>query len=1480
MKKPLIQEYKDKIAMGYDITGVPRVRAEWNWNQTSKLSQPYRTGAIANLYMHQISDDNGTLLTKTNVENGSFIMTAAAFATAFETPVIRRITMNSPSFTDLGTNPTKFTYNTADNVEVPVTANFGLEIFYQFEATEDGAYQFYATSDDSYETYITDDDGVEHELFHFYGIRGTKPFGSYDENALTPVLVKGHKYTIRVRWYDGYFSYGLLTYFRTPSQIAASNPALTFLDGSYAILPGENGPKENPTPAIQDQTADVVEWSQFKEFFPLDSILGVARPVSGIRYDMLGTESTDAFVMQPSQYITTHNEEYTYKVDHDSNPATPMIDVEWPVRGDWTPGEAYIVGDIVKFIDRDYKCTSAHTATNLFNFNGFKLIAQKPKRYYLLHRYDQKYKYWVSETKSSATANVSGHYNIADTDFIVHYDELVSTNKVSITFNLGALPKAISVDFWGRLDGETEDDWHTIFGNGDIAQVNPYTGEFQFWYDGIDWTQFPTQSKDNSVKLQKLRVQVQSIDKRNTRLEVIEASARKELDVTERVVDFSIERSMDEADFMRLIGKISANSGHITLSDWDNAFELDSGTDQQKLRQLADRQTKFVFDIVYDLDGTNYGPRYYPVRIATLHSADWSREGEYDYGINLFDSAKLLQNTDSTEFFEKGGFIHTLIAQLLDSSGFDKYQFDRYDWDAILNSTRLDYFAPDFEDTIWTSLQKIADASLCAIFFDEYDVLQVMTKEEITMAQWQDTEALTNATGRLVPKCDYVLRGQFDEAKEAPYNTDPDYDTDAIPNIAEFRKIYDVEANKVKVTYKPRSIKKGGVPGFEEPLTDIVWKSEDDLVVRATRLIWPLPATSTYSSPDNNDMYFYISPGEVSKLWPYSGKANVNGEIIEWSGKEYFWREPVISKSTGYPITVDRWEVLYSEAERIQRDAKSASAISSVVNGFTGKIRLKVDDKKKLVTGRAADLSKYQVDHRTNMRPGWNNVRTVLGDPGVFTGYWPGEQNSSFYSVSNTSTQTSIEINRPTNRNDDWFKTQALFRRDSSMAKPLQQWGFRFRFKDSATMGEISLMFNMGAALGGNYGSQVVNSLVPSTFNQMYQISFLETQGIVRNVAHEIAAWVQSPDPWYRKQDNAIRGGASRMYTRNYADPWEERMKGYRWEFKRDVWYDVKVDLTRGRGYSPNGDMHFFVWINGVPAGGFAAGGPPDRHLFLPPTDCWAIGSRAASKVEIENAYSWTEFAEVKQIEENTRFDLTTRSYASAFLDEGLLNPARGSSYPYRDGSEMAGNFFFDDFGSVVHEIREFDEQLDKAPAEGLSYFISNENVRMLDMQYSPNKASFAIVNASNTDQIVQGEQDIGQNNTVRHQMLLYGYVLTEGEEAVVERTNDRSIRDRGEVRLDLNADWINTKQQAEDLCSWIVDNFSEPMDVVEVEVFADASFSIGDKIRVFYDKAAINQDWLYIVNKINFEYTESGLISKLTIRRVRNNETNGVVTQ
>lgn len=1512
--RPRIKQYRDKLAYDHTITGSPRIRAEWNWNHTNELSVPAKNA----VWMKLFDQGNTTLVTNKSL-----------FDAVFATPVVKEWEFGTPSFYDQTTYPDT-SYESGGSI-ITLSEFYGIEIFMSFYVDVPGNWQFHGDCDDTYEVYV--DETLTDLKNYTPRSLTTQPGASTLVETDTITMTVGW-HQMRIRLQNSLDEASLILGFKKPGDTR-----LYIFDGSNSYLPGGTGVIQNPVPIAFTEDAATQEWKQYASYFPLSSVLETYRPMSGIRYNILSSEPDSSVtspgapswgvseelpnasrIMNPGSYITSHNDVYERALEE-----PPMGQPEH-TRGAWTDATAYYVHDIVEWNGADYVCYADHTSADRLDYGAFRLISTKPHRYYNLQVTDQKYKYYISEKKSSATA-VSGKYPIAGVGFTVHYDRPVSTNKISVTFNLGAAPGEMLITY-----KDENGDWNEIFGAGDSAQINPYTGQFVLWINSSgEWTEHESHEADDSILLQELKVQVLSLSRPLHRAEIIEVSARKELDITDRVVSFDIDRTMEEVEFFRLIGDISSNSGSIQISNWDSAFDVNGDADQ-KLDQLRNRQTKFTFDLVYDLEGTGYAPRYYPVRMATMNSADWSRDGEFDYSINMFDSAKLLMNIDAQEFFERPGVLHALIAQILDGAGFDKYQFDRYDYDAILNSTTLDYFAPGPEDTVWDCMKKIAHATLAAIFFDEYDVLQVITKEEITRKRAMMTDDANPVPVKLpkdsdptqlrnIPVVDHIFRGEEDEPpvtvidQDGHVHTDMHVDVNALPNIINLSKSYDVEANRVRIVYRNRAIKTGGAANDPQPLTDIVWRSEEDIVVRATRLIHPLPATSYYSVPDNYSMFFFISPGQEAELFPYSGRANINGEIVEWEGKEYYWRELITSVDDVHydsvrasynayanatvakgetPLPVYEWqngahrkyrfkyEILYNEGEKKKRIEKAGDATYAVHNGFTGKMRLKVDTKTQKIVGRAAgDPSGYQVSHPTGYRDGnWKPVRIDLGIHGVYDGYWPGEQQSSFYQIQNNGKATSIEINRPTNRNDDWFKTQALIRREPvQTGEVLQKFGFRFMFKDSATMGEISLMFNMGTALPGNFGSQTVSTSNSTTFNQWYQLSLLETQGIVRNVAHEIAAWVQSPDPLYRTQDNAIRGGASRMYTRNYHDPWAERMKGYRWEFKRNQWYDVQVDLTRGRGYAPNHDMHFFVWINGVAAGGFSAAGPPNAHLFAPATNWWGLGFRAASKVEIENAWSWTEFAPVEQEDEKARYDLTRNQYASSYLEEGLLYPNHYSGDIYRGGATMDGTFFFDDFGSMVHEIRDFDVELEKAPAEGFSTFLSNENVRIIDMKTSPNRIKFSLANVSNTDQIASGEQNIGQGNMVNHQFFVYGYVLTEGEEEFIEVENEEQIRDRGEVKLEIDAEWVNNKYQAQDLANWVIDHFSEPMDVLEIEMFADCSLKIGDKARVFYRSAEIDPDNVYIVSRLIYSYDQSGLKAQVTLKRVRNNATNGIVS-
>lgn len=1345
MKRVFSEEYKREIAENHDLHGTPRVRAEWNWNNTSMLSDRARRG------------------TKIRVFDSSGIPghNPTSFAAAFDDARYRK-TINHFSASwrnDSNTPNIDWTIDYKDNYIPVLNRFFGAEQTFYLDVKEAGQWRFGIDSDDSHELWVYDiNEENPVKLTSAYG--GRRMSNQFTEQANHTFPTVG-RYLVKLMLTNVDQWWGIDFGCRTPSMIAANEP-MKLVDPDLIINPDyKDAPSENPMLVKYKPSSATKAWEQWREYFPVSSLVDPVRPTSGINYNEL---DGNAFIMTENDFV------------HEQGVA-------------------------------------------------------RPPRHYLLNKKESlQYKFWKSDEVSTSTGDLQ---NAA---VRIEYNDWVETNRITFVANIGPVIQSLTIRYLAK-DADGNEAWHEAVNKLDPVPMNLATGETNLYInDSGGWSQQPVNEddwvvtqEDNSILVKAIEFTIHKLDRPNARAEVIAFSAGKALDVTNRTISFNITKSMDEADWMKLIGMMSANDGSIGLSNWDNAFQLDYSegvTDEQRLKQITERQTKFTFDLLYDL--TNQGVvDPYPVRIATMQSSDWARDGEYDYEVNLFDSAKRLQNIECPSIFEKNLPVHVLVSQILDSIGFTKYDLDREDY--TLSSPVVDFFYNDVDMTVWEALNRISESTLCAFFFDEYDNLQMMTKEEIV---------------RRPEYVDYVLRGEYDPS-----------DPNKLPNIESMTKSYDVEANKVTINWTPKSTKKSKDPLNQGELTDILWQSNDTITIGATKLAKPLRR--------EEENYFWIRQ-EDAYAWQWSGKANINGEIVEWNGKEYRWYDAKTGKYFE--------EVIYSKQEQDKRDVKALYEYHRVnLNKYTGKLQLKRDPKTGEPQGRGVDGSGYRVDHPVKMRPGWTHNMFTIGNPGFVPGWWRGEQNTSFYQIESPDSKSSaVGINRPTNSNDDWFKTQCIVRKASDSVK-LQQWGFRVKFKESTTIGEISLMFNMGQSFGN---SEVVTTAGgPSTFNQMYHLTFLETQNLVRNATHEIAAWVQSPDPVYRTHDNAIRGSASRMYCRGPAS-WEDRMKGQQYEFKRDVWYDIKVDLTRGRGYTGNDGMHFFVWVNGTPVAGFDAAGPPNRHKYLAPTNYWAIGSRAASKLEISNAYSWTEFTDPEHDSEKYRYDFTSGGYVSSYLEDGILYPAKGASAPYRDGAQFHGEFFFDDMGSTVHEIREFDITLEKAPATAISFLSSNGNIRNLELEYTPNNCKFSVVNISDEDAIAHGEEKLPDDGRLQHSMVIYGYALEEAEEQQsTTKTNRNSIKDRGEVAMDIEASLVNSRDQADELGKWVVRHFAEPKDVLTATVFGDASYSVGDKVNVHYSKLEIDKEWLYVVTKVTTTYDTEGLALDLDLRRVRNNK-------
>lgn len=195
---------------------------------------------------------------------------------------------------------------------------------------------------------------------------------------------------------------------------------------------------------------------------------------------------------------------------------------------------------------------------------------------------------------------------------------------------------------------------------------------------------------------------------------------------------------------------------------------------------------------------------------------------------------------------------------------------------------------------------------------------------------------------------------------------------------------------------------------------------------------------------------------------------------------------------------------------------------------------------------------------------------------------------------------------------------------------------------------------------------------------------------------------------------------------------------------------------------------------------------------------------------------------------------------------------------------------FYDDFGSIVREIKDFDVEYTVAPAKGTSVYVSNPEISVLSHEREPAKGKFRLINTSHQDQIANGSEQIDDSNSIDHTLMVYGYVLIDKEEKTKRVKNDESIRKHGPYPVELDAEWINSDEEANALAAWIVDNWGGIMDTVEVKTFLTVAAQIGDKVKVIYPDAQVDPDWLFIVTRISRDYDNDGLGTSLTIRRIR----------
>lgn len=973
------------------------------------------------------------------------------------------------------------------------------------------------------------------------------------------------------------------------------------------------------------------------------------------------------------------------------------------------------------------------------------------KRYYL-SGLDDPYKYWSSPKASS---NVGGQNGFTTTvrPYIV-YKTASWVNKIHLLFeNTAAYPVDYDIDV--TTDGTT---WTTV--GGDIQP--PADGKVTL-YRQANGTWGTTVYRENPVKLKGIRIKVNTISALGKYLELIEMSLRLEQDLTPTLISSDSQFSMGTTSFVTPLGGASSNTASIQLSNIDGRYN--NTNDESLFYGLIDKNVKFTYSMGYDTTPVGGSGTVY-VREYTMFADSWAGQGEEIATVSMKDASKFLQEMKPPKMFFENMTLARIVWQLCDIMGFSDYAYEKIDDD---KATVVPYFWTDGEKTIWEIFSSLAATTQSAIYFDEFGILQILTRDKAY-----------NLGNPIAWQLDGVKNG----TKQ--------------PDIVDLSQQYDYEANNVTVRYSKATMSE--TQQGRTPVMDIVWQPEGDVVLRSSQLREAM----------NSSQMFIRMTGSEAATWPYQGIIECEGELMRYDAKGYWY----YNKSG-----VSTFKAIKSADEKKQVDEELSSPELRFKNAFSGWFR---------IVERGL-WNTYPAAHTDDANGYGVKVANYKGNYKTWRGGFVHNKDQSTVSLKATTT---------TNVNTCYVAS-----RGSETDKSIWYVGTRVRFRDSGYKhGMAGIAFNLG------------------TKDKGYFLELCRTDRL----------------PGGRKYQNEVN-----FYIRRSNGKLErfgpDKGKGVAMAISKNIWYDIDIAIRMENGVY--GDPGAFVGhvievaINGQSKMTFTI--PVSKKEPL--TSRFGVFTRGSTHADFEYLYG-NGTTENLHIDTTNFFDRIRGGIVSSqAYTEWLYKWHYTSHIVKRKKKYLWARYaqrFFDDFGAICHEVREFDVKFDKAPAVHSNIYFSN-NTQIVCPEYmsDPFGAKFILANAYRSNAIVNGEDTLsyGADNSVEQKLMIYGRTITKEDEKTIISKNDDAIRRRGQVDTEIQPEWIQTESGAQALADWVTHHWADGCDEVEAEIFGNPLLQLGDIVSVNYPQKDFDPvHHRYFVVEIQRGYDTGYDNTKLTLRRVK----------
>jgi hypothetical protein len=400
-----------------------------------------------------------------------------------------------------------------------------------------------------------------------------------------------------------------------------------------------------------------------------------------------------------------------------------------------------------------------------------------------------------------------------------------------------------------------------------------------------------------------IRVVVETMYAPNKTFDLIEISSRLKADITDYTTDYQINKNIAATDYGLPVGGLVASTGTINLSNHDGIFtELNAFNSVTKKGSLVANNLKpqIKFDFYECILNVNGYDKFVPLKTFYSESSIVATSGMEDISLNLRDAYFLFESNNAAPIFLQSCTLTMAVALLLDNIGFSNYIFKNIN---TANDPTIPFFFIEPDVSVAEVLQRLAQATQTAMFFDEYNNFVIMPKEyllpdvSVRDTDYSISERLTNLYGQR--------------------------NNEIVPNIQGISGFETKVINSGQINYTTRYIQRE-VSRLAQAQLDL---SERTYGYKSS-ILWELgdqKELRTINQPTNNVGYAlgavplntnltnlppYVENHEIknnlidigeSAIWlpRFQGYLFANGEIIRYDAQQYHVDSPSASETNG-----------------------------------------------------------------------------------------------------------------------------------------------------------------------------------------------------------------------------------------------------------------------------------------------------------------------------------------------------------------------------------------------------------------------------------------------------------------------------------------------------------------------------------------------------------------------------------------------------